>query len=880
MIDPYKPNFGGTPAARWRPRLDYSPEDPEAPPDVSIVTPFYRPGRLFRETVDSVMNQSLQQWEWIIVDDASPDDESREILAELRDADPRFRIVEHPVNRGRSAARNTGFAAARTDFVYQLDQDDLIEPTTLEKSLWCLVSHPEYAFVNGWSVAFGAQRHLWDKGFGREEEFLTRNLVTGRAMIRRRAFDAAGGYDESLVDGFEDWDLWLRCADRGIWGATIPEYLDWFRRRDPPAEWESEERIEAFREVLRSRYPGLFEGVFPATPSRSDWTRGRTTQELPFANRLAPRERRLLIVLSRLGWEAGGAFFLQAVELLVRQGWRVSVVAAFEGAGAFSFAKSAADVHVLSHFLAPEDHPRFLRYLIESRRPETVVIESGEFGRVMTAYLRRLCPQPAYLGFCHLDPNDPPDGSSIVDAVEMQRLVERLLVPSQELERELVAEGADPERLLRMPPAIDTSVWQPRAGPRGWLRQYWGAEAEEVVILFAGRLSSGIRPKVLAGTLLELERRGAAFRAVIIGEGGKRQWLEEFVARHELEARVRFMELESPDMILKALAAADLFFLPCRQGLAIGLLQAMAVGLVAVSADVGGQGEFVPPECGILIEPGDDGAEVGRYADELERLVGDAARRGELGRRARRHVLSKLGPDRMNQRLVEVLQRERSAPRTRVELPAAERAFESAVKCCRHMSAAELLRGGRDRLRRRVAERERMLRELDASNRELGEASAWLEQQRDNWEQAASDRDRRIAEQEQWIRELEQVREWQEGQRSSLLEEHEHRVGELEYRVRELEQEIRELEQEIHELEQARALHQEQATRWMEIGEERGRLLAEGEQRIQELVREKRILGQRLDALRREWNPVRLRRALAELSGGLRSEAVEPDPED
>jgi len=55
-------------------------------------------------------------------------------------------------------------------------------------------------------------------------------------MVRRPVFLSVGGYDETIRGDLEDWDFWLKCANAGYWGATIPEYLDWYRRRADHAE--------------------------------------------------------------------------------------------------------------------------------------------------------------------------------------------------------------------------------------------------------------------------------------------------------------------------------------------------------------------------------------------------------------------------------------------------------------------------------------------------------------------------------------------------------------------------------------------------------------------------------------------------------------------
>ena len=200
MVDPQR-DLGGTPVDRLC--GVYEPADRMVRPALTLITPFYDAGPIFRETAATVRAQTFQQWEWIVVDDASEDADSTRLLREVAEADPRITVIKHASNRGRSVARNAAITAARTEYVYMLDQDDLLEPTALEKSLWCLITHPECGFVNGWSVAFGAQNFLWARGFEREDEFLDDNAVSGRVLIRRRVLDAVGGFDRTLTAGFD-----------------------------------------------------------------------------------------------------------------------------------------------------------------------------------------------------------------------------------------------------------------------------------------------------------------------------------------------------------------------------------------------------------------------------------------------------------------------------------------------------------------------------------------------------------------------------------------------------------------------------------------------------------------------------------------------------
>jgi hypothetical protein len=282
--------------------------------------------------------------------------------------------VSHARNRGLSAARNTAFAHARTDFLFLLDDDDLLEPTAVEKTLACLVSHPGLAFANGFHVGFGAQQYVHRRGFHHGAAFLHHNLVVPHVLVRRSAFEAAGGFDESIVDGLEDWDFWLRCADRGLWGMTVPEPLTWYRRRpDHPSRWRNlarHEALAAFRARMRERYPRLYAGGFPRLGDVEGKASG--CEGILPANELASTGRRALVALPP---SVDDVELVERVEQLAREGHEVSVAVlrGLDPSTRARLARRTPDVFVLRDFLAPDHHAAFLRHLVESRRPALVL---------------------------------------------------------------------------------------------------------------------------------------------------------------------------------------------------------------------------------------------------------------------------------------------------------------------------------------------------------------------------------------------------------------------------------------------------------------------------------------------------------------------------
>jgi len=186
---------------------------------------------MFLDTIASVLRQSLQQWEWIIVNDGSDDAATLRVLDALRAVnDLRVRVVDQP-NRGLPAARNAGVAISRAPLLFFLDSDDLIAPTALEQLAWALTAYPASACAASWCATFGTEHIVWRRGFDARYTFPHDNVVSPNVMLRRTAFERVGGFDESLHDGLEDYEFWVRLADAGMWGRDVREALVWIRRK-------------------------------------------------------------------------------------------------------------------------------------------------------------------------------------------------------------------------------------------------------------------------------------------------------------------------------------------------------------------------------------------------------------------------------------------------------------------------------------------------------------------------------------------------------------------------------------------------------------------------------------------------------------------------
>jgi glycosyltransferase involved in cell wall biosynthesis len=196
-------------------------------PRISVLLPCFNDGQWIDEALASVWQQTFQDFEIVIVDDGSTDAATVRKL-DLIDA-PGTQVLRTE-NRGLPAARNHAAAHARGELFCALDADDRLSATWFEKGNALLESRPDVAFVSHWLETFGDEHWTWKPVQCDLPALLARNTINGAALVTRSAFEAVGGYDESMRHGCEDWDFWLRLVEAGYPGAIIPEVLFYYRR--------------------------------------------------------------------------------------------------------------------------------------------------------------------------------------------------------------------------------------------------------------------------------------------------------------------------------------------------------------------------------------------------------------------------------------------------------------------------------------------------------------------------------------------------------------------------------------------------------------------------------------------------------------------------
>ncbi|MEO7167373.1 MAG: glycosyltransferase family 2 protein [Spartobacteria bacterium] len=203
-------------------------------PLVSIITPvFNTPASWLGEAIDSVLHQAYENWELILVDDASTLPETLDLLRTIEKRDPRIVLVRRESTGGISAASNSGLEQARGEWVSLLDHDDLLEPDALFEVVGYLQKNPEIDFI------FSDEDKITEEGLTAPQfkpdwspDFLlSYNYLCHFSTIRREIVEKAGRFRPEF-DGAQDYDLFLRVSELTTRIHHLPRILYHWRRSE------------------------------------------------------------------------------------------------------------------------------------------------------------------------------------------------------------------------------------------------------------------------------------------------------------------------------------------------------------------------------------------------------------------------------------------------------------------------------------------------------------------------------------------------------------------------------------------------------------------------------------------------------------------------
>lgn len=586
-------------------------------PLVSVVITCFNYGQYVADAVESVARQTWKDLEIIVVEGGSTDGTTVQRVHDLQH--PRLRKIfqQRPTRVGDNRLR--GLEDARGKFVVFLDADDLLEPTYVEKAVMALeLTGADLAYPS--VRLFGNESWVWETA----DRFTLHNIVSGNsiatvAMFRKETWRRLGiGYGTHVTDAIEDWEFWLRFAERGATGVKIREPLMLYRVHGKSFTDRSRANQETSRRsVLEEHRPYL-------SPSRVDRVSRRQERRRivarPQANlrRADHAQAPLRIAIASPFLIIGGSDNLMREVFAdhAARGAQLTVYTTAEpapsmGSSAEAYRALTPDVFELPNEVPAAAQPEAIVHLLRSRRINVLLVVGSSATYELLPRLRRELPDlrvidQLYNAVGHLENNRLNAGH-----------IDLHLVQNEEMRRTLVASGEPRERVRVIHGGIDLERFALEAVPRR--EQGFDSlplRAGQPLVLFAGRLSPEKGPLRFVEIARRLRGDDPRLAFAMIGDGPERDAVEARVRALRLQDRVTLLGFVEAAPYLRR---ADVVVMPSdAEGLPLVCLEALALGTPVVASAVGTLPEvIVPGRTGALLQPDD----VEGFADAVKRTL-------------------------------------------------------------------------------------------------------------------------------------------------------------------------------------------------------------------------------------------------------------------
>ncbi|MDZ7719657.1 MAG: glycosyltransferase family 2 protein [Balneolaceae bacterium] len=258
---------------------------------VSILMSTYSAESYIGKAIESILNQTYQDFEFLIIDDGSTDSTS-EIIEFYRSKDDRIIFMKNQQNRGLSFSLNKGLEVAKGKYIARMDADDVSLPNRLETQVSFMDTHKDVAVSSAWMKTLGKKNETIWKSPETHEEILARLFCNNCiwhpvSIIRKDVLDELGlRYNENYTKG-QDYRLWVDIAKHQKL-ANIPKILHWYRihedqRTKLPGNYnKSKNQLQALKDLPGVRVEMLMEFLSREVTLEEVETHQKLFFEIPF----------------------------------------------------------------------------------------------------------------------------------------------------------------------------------------------------------------------------------------------------------------------------------------------------------------------------------------------------------------------------------------------------------------------------------------------------------------------------------------------------------------------------------------------------------------------------------------------------------------------
>jgi glycosyltransferase involved in cell wall biosynthesis len=583
---------------------------PAAQPLVSVVIPCYNHGGFVPEAVDSILAQTFENLEVIVVDSGSTRQDSLQALHQLRR--PRTRVYYRRERHLVGDNRNFGIERARGKYICCLDADDMIKPTYLEKAVF-LLEAKGYDLVSTSIESFGNESRVYSvERFPILADMVRANHIPNCAVFRRDLWERAGGFRDTGLGAeyvHEDWRFWLRLVALGAKVANIVDEPLFLYRVHSPSSLSKQDGTVPSIDKHREAIVALNGDVLTEEAFRfSEQRRLQRIQVLDPLVNLRPypspdaSSTTILIVLPYLIMGGAERLISEVARYLRSRDYRIVVVTTLPvdpkyGDTTEWFERATAEIYHLPRFLDAACWREFIFYLIDAKRVSLLWLAGSAFFYDLLPDLKAEWPHLKVIDLLFNTVGHTADNRKHSGLIDLN------LVESREVYDCLRRAGVAPGRIVLVPSGVDLERYRPTPKPSRLLEAL-GIDPSSFVVGFSGRLSEEKCPEIFL-EIADCCRDESRLVFLMTGAGPLADQVRRWVESAGMGNRLQF--LGKVDEVREYLALYDVLVLPSRlDGRPIVALESLATGVPIVASRVGGLPELVHDgETGFLCDTGD-----------------------------------------------------------------------------------------------------------------------------------------------------------------------------------------------------------------------------------------------------------------------------------
>lgn len=602
-------------------------------PTISIITPFYNGGETLLETANSVISQTYPFFEWIIVNDGSPDKESVKKLENVSKIDSRIKVY-HKENGGPSDTRDFGIkkASKNTKYIFFLDCDDIMENTMLEVLYWTLETHKDASFAYTTMVNFGDREFIWEQYLTVEKEKRD-NLICISTMIRKEDLLSVGCFEIKEKAMYEDWNLWLKLLAAGKKPIRVNAPIFWYRINSTGEFQRAKQNNDKAMALINGTASTIKKDVEIIQYPRIN----KKYEIKDLKNMLLPEykcnKKKILFILP---WTVlGGAdlFNLELVKGLDKEKFDPIVITTLPSTNDLrnEFTNVVSEYYDLTTFLDSSDYLSFVDYIIDSRKVDTIYVSNSKIGYYMLPFIKNKYSNIKVVDYIHsIDPKDLQGGFGRCSK-DVDNYIDKTYCCNNFTKKEL-KERFNKENVETLYIGTDEKRFDKTKFNKEELKQKYNIPSNKKIITFIARLSEEKRPELFVKISKKLLETRNDVHFVIAGDGNLYKKVRSSINKN-------FTMLGSINTPEEIYAISDIT-VNCSslEGLALTSYESLAMEVPVVSTSVGGQKELIDDTVGGIVEfnPKNETKEIKDYVDKINNVLDNLEK---LSKNCRKKIL-------------------------------------------------------------------------------------------------------------------------------------------------------------------------------------------------------------------------------------------------